>query len=450
MKTCTGSIDTSTTLVITHRFPSSSGEPFLCAELPALQTLPGSLVFLPCSRFQDTPQIVPENLYSYCLARGKFKKVWDTFSFHNYASLFMQAVKKEQPLRLSSLARLAFACSCVAHYYSRLKRYIVDNKLQHKPLLIYTYWFNSATYAAWLLKKEFPHIQVISRAHLIDALSTEHPYNYMPLRKTCGDWVDMVLPCARTIFQELAHEGVRQEKMAVSYLGAFPAKSRREFTATPNHISILSCSFLVPVKRLWLLIDMLAAFARQQPEITIAWTHIGGGDALPELKEYARQQFSQCHNATAQFTGLLSPAAIQHFYATNDRDIFINISESEGLPVSIMEAISYGIPVIATAVGGTPEIVTPVVGRLLPKDFTEQEFSEAILDIKSRNSAAMREMITSFFDSNFNAYINYENFVNNICIERLNTSAQILAQQNQPCTMLEPNGQTNSPPQNGE
>ena len=32
--------------------------------------------------------------------------------------------------------------------------------------------------------------------------------------------------------------------------------------------------------------------------------------------------------------------------------IFINMSDSEGVPVSIMEALSIGIPVIARAVGG--------------------------------------------------------------------------------------------------
>ena len=430
MAPCKYSLDQATTLVITHRFPSSSGEPFLIAELPALQTLPGSLVFLPCSRFQDTPQIVPDNSYSHCLARGKFGKILDAFSFHNYFRLFMHAAKKEQPLRFSSLARLAFACSSMAHYYRQLKRYIVNNKLQNNPLLIYTYWFTSATYAAWLLKKEFPHIQVISRAHGIDALSSRHPHNYLPLRKTCGNWVDMVMPCAYNTLQSLAQEGVLLEKMTVSYLGASPASSIREVKNTTKHLSILSCSFISPVKRLWLLTDMLASFAQQHNGMSISWTHVGGGKALSNLTEYAKQKFSQCHNATVQFTGSLTPDAIQKLYTNTDIDMFINVSESEGLPVSIMEAMSHGIPVIATAVGGTPEIVTPVVGRLLQKEFTQQEFTDAILDIKSQNSSAMRQEIRSFFDKNFNAGINYHNFVNNICITRLKTSAHVLAQNN--------------------
>ena len=38
----------------------------------------------------------------------------------------------------------------------------------------------------------------------------------------------------------------------------------------------------------------------------------------------------------------------------------------EGIPVSLIEAMSYGIPVVATDAGGTPELVTPRTGLLVP------------------------------------------------------------------------------------
>ena len=44
---------------------------------------------------------------------------------------------------------------------------------------------------------------------------------------------------------------------------------------------------------------------------------------------------------------------------------FVNVSESEGIPVSIMEAASFGIPIIATDVGGTSEIVDNSNGFLI-------------------------------------------------------------------------------------
>ena len=51
--------------------------------------------------------------------------------------------------------------------------------------------------------------------------------------------------------------------------------------------------------------------------------------------------------------------------------MFINLSSSEGIPVSIMEAQSFGIPVIATNVGGSGEIVVSETGVLVDENRTE-------------------------------------------------------------------------------
>ena len=51
---------------------------------------------------------------------------------------------------------------------------------------------------------------------------------------------------------------------------------------------------------------------------------------------------------------------------------------SEGIPVSIMEALSYSIPCIATNVGGNEEIVDYDVGELVDCDISAQELSDKI------------------------------------------------------------------------
>ena len=63
--------------------------------------------------------------------------------------------------------------------------------------------------------------------------------------------------------------------------------------------------------------------------------------------------------------GRVSNEIVQDYYASKRVDLFINVSETEGIPVSIMEAMSYGIPALATDVGGTGELVKKDTGFLV-------------------------------------------------------------------------------------
>ncbi len=79
---------------------------------------------------------------------------------------------------------------------------------------------------------------------------------------------------------------------------------------------------------------------------------IGGDGEAEKLKEAIK------HNGLSDFVEYVGWAA-----GDKKNQLFLNAhvyilpSYSEGLPISILEAMSYGLPVISTPVGGTPEIV---------------------------------------------------------------------------------------------
>lgn len=112
------------------------------------------------------------------------------------------------------------------------------------------------------------------------------------------------------------------------------------------------------------------------PDRPIQWTHIGGGKGFNALQQQLQQLPA---NLTVHLTGAITNREVIGHYLHHPVDIFVNVSASEGLPVSIMEAISFNIPVIATNVGGTNEIVTSESGVLLDPHFSAQELADQIV-----------------------------------------------------------------------
>jgi len=84
-------------------------------------------------------------------------------------------------------------------------------------------------------------------------------------------------------------------------------------------------------------------------------------------------------------------------------DLYINTSMHEGIPISILEAMAHGIPVVAPAVGGFCEMIDNGVDGLLvdsrdPMDYARQCFKIMDhIDIRKRISYEAREKIIRDF-----------------------------------------------------
>lgn len=116
-----------------------------------------------------------------------------------------------------------------------------------------------------------------------------------------------------------------------------------------------------------------------------------------------------------ELSGHQENESIQALYAGGTFQLFINVSASEGIPVSIMEAMSYGIPVIATNVGGVSEMIEDGGnGYLLPKDFKEEELREKIrqiLKMPEERFQAMSDRSYEVWREKFHAGKNYREFI---------------------------------------
>jgi glycosyltransferase involved in cell wall biosynthesis len=165
------------------------------------------------------------------------------------------------------------------------------------------------------------------------------------------------------------------KKLAVSRLGT------RDYGIGPyfpeSKIRIISCSNLIPLKQ-----TRLIALSLFHLKLPVEWHHIGDGPLMNSLKDITSKLGPDGH---VKFHGHLDHNALFKIYQQQVFDIFINCSTSEGVPVSIMEALSFGIPVIATDVGGTNEIVDAFVGVLISPTITPEELAVKITELLDRN-----------------------------------------------------------------
>lgn len=100
-------------------------------------------------------------------------------------------------------------------------------------------------------------------------------------------------------------------------------------------------------------------------------------------------------------------------YKEKSVDLFVNLSTTEGgAPVSIQEATSCGIPIIATNVGGNPEIVSERNGILLDQNPTPDEVAQALLKICDNPEMAskMRKESRRVWEESYNAEVNFRAF----------------------------------------
>ena len=132
----------------------------------------------------------------------------------------------------------------------------------------------------------------------------------------------------------------------------------------------------------------------------IRWTCMGDGVEAGQIKEIIEKAGLQ---KQVTFTGRIAHDDVMKFYSENEITFFLNVSTTEGVPVSIMEAQSFGIPVIATDVGGTSEIVNEGNGRLLGADLTPEILCEAMLQ-ECREENIRRKQKASRADWEKNSY----------------------------------------------
>lgn len=241
------------------------------------------------------------------------------------------------------------------------------------PTHTYSFWlYDTALMAAWV-KQQYSCPRAVARAHGYDLYRDRNRSHYLPCREYLLGTLDAVLPCSIDGTEYLSSEWpAYADKVSTAYLGTRELHDRSE-EPKGDPFEVVTCSRAVPVKRLDLVCDAMALL--DSDGLSIHWTHYGDGPDLARVRERARS----FRSVATSFPGNVVNHDLLRRYSETHIDLFVNASSSEGLPISIMEASGFGVPVLATDVGGTREIVEDGAnGRLVPEEVDAQGLAAAI------------------------------------------------------------------------
>lgn len=394
--------------IVTSTFPFFPGEQFLETEVLFWGKQKSfEVILLPSSIGNGKCRKIPNNIHM-DLSLAKHRKNEILINLNNY--------KNELNITSESLLKkqdLINSASMVEFYISFFQNYFKDLNENYKNLIFYTYWHNEISYALSILRKKYKFI-LVSRIHGNDLYEERKQNNYMPLKREFADEIDLLFFITENQNDYLQKTyNFTRERLVMSRLGVLDNNIKTK-TSDQNTFSIASCSYIVQLKRIDRIIKSLKILSNNE-KINIKWFHIGDGPLKNELVSFAQKTLEGTKNIGFKFIGELDNDKVFKFYNFQKIDVFINTSESEGMPVSIMEALSCSIPVIAPNVGGISEsITTGYNGILLSKEPAEAEIASSLSEINFLKNPDTRSNAYEVFRIKFDAKKNYINHINMI------------------------------------
>ena len=395
--------------LLTSEFPFGNGEAFIGNEIHFLSKEFNKVVIICGVRDTSSHRFIPENVeikainYDYTFSLQEI--IVSIFSLRLIIEFILMLFFYK---KLPKFGRLKTAVTSNANTMRLKKLYsneIFNSNLNTKKYF-YSFWFNDSTHAIGLMKKENPDLKVFSRAHRWDLYFDQNKYNYLPFRLQTSKYLDTIYSASIEGIQYCKDTWKisKYNNLQLSRLGVAPQKL---LLLNISDKIIVSCSNIISVKRVDKIIESLSFVNTKK----LKWIHFGTGPNDDEIKALALKLLNK--KIDFEFMGRLENNLLLDWYKKNKPDLFINLSYSEGIPVSIMEAMSFGIPCIVSRVGGCIELVTNTVGFPVHVDESAKKIGEIIDDFFNLSNAEkeiIRRNSQAHILENFNSTKNYTEF----------------------------------------
>ena len=402
--------------ILTNAYPYLPGEQFIEDEIGYWAARDDISVTLLPALATGTPRPVPARIAVDTGMAGTVGvgRLWHVLAAPCSAIFWRELgyLRRSRKLRWRTIVRALLHTSKALEQSAQLQRHA---KAHGRIDVAYCYWNDTQACAAVLAREAGAVRKVVSRAHGYDLYEARRDHGYMPLKRQFIAAFDAVFALsreARTYLQRTY--GAPPENIRISPLGV-PLASTLARPSPVGSLHVVSVASCMRVKRLDRMIGALRLFAGRHRDIRMTWTHVGGGPLLEETRALAGRELGGLGNLEFTFTGELPHHAVAALYRDAPVAMLVNTSESEGVPVSIMEAMSAGVPVVAPDVGGISSLVSSRCGVLLGPQPEAEEIAEAMARVAfADDHARLRANARQTIEADFDAARNYRDFVADI------------------------------------
>ncbi|MCM8535312.1 MAG: glycosyltransferase [Lentisphaeraceae bacterium] len=397
-------------LFLTNSFPYGVGEEFIETEILYLANIFDEVFIVPFTCKKGIVRKLPPNVTVLeCLYDEKhgnaYKFFYLIFSRYFYLHLIEYFCNKKNYSLKLFLRFLGITFKSIKSFYSFKFIYHSLSK-RVKVDLVYSFWGLGGGAILPFLDRVEKNLPSITRLHRYDLYDDVSLIGYFPMRKKLLESITLCAPISKH-----GKEFLQQKYQKVNCnLKEFYLGTKDFGVSNPSKdgiFRILSCSSLIPVKRVETIAESLLKL-----DFPFIWNHFGTGELLGKLESIILTIKDK-----VILHGHCSNENVMNFLLNTSNDLFINVSSSEGIPVSIMEAQSFGIPIIATDVGGVSEIVNNSNGRLLNKSITAHDLAleiEWFYENWEKNKMFLRDESRESWLLNFQAEKNYTKFCDEI------------------------------------
>ena len=226
----------------------------------------------------------------------------------------------------------------------------------------------------------------VKRVHTVHNIAEkEVPRKQLPLQKILIEKFG-VIPVAITPITKKSIEeyyGLNDNKVPLIYNGidltrCIPKKNT-QITGTAK---VLHVGRFAPQKNHIMMVEAFADVVKKYP--TCELNLVGDGDLVESVKQRVNELGIE---ENVRFIGLLDMV----YKKMSESDIFILPSNYEGMPITLIEAMTTGLPIVATAVGGVPDMIEDEKSGLLVA-VSKDKIAEAI--IRLLDNETLREKVS--------------------------------------------------------